>query len=209
MFIIITAFGCASIFDIHKPEKNVKEEISDKLYYLTSELQQDELSKLTSDEEIYAFENNVWLIYDPTPQTSKNEFKEIYEERFGHANRYFKECGKEGWKTDRGRIYILNGSPYDVIREPFHQNTIGDYNSDLNSINVKFSHIMIKEVEIWTYNKSAQSSKFQNVFSHNNLGMTQYVFIDMIGSGSYRLMQSTEDMELDDPRVHFNYFNLR
>lgn len=201
MFVILTPLGCASLFNMHKPENSLKENISDKLYYLTSESEQDELSRLTSDDEIYAFEKDVWRLYDPTPQTSQNEFKEIYEERFGHANRYFKECGKGGWETDRGRIYIFNGPPYDMIREPFIQNMVRDQASDLYPQNLIYSYIMVKEIEVWIYNKPASARKFENLFMNLNPGLTRYVFIDMIGTGIFRLMGSTENNDLDDPRI--------
>jgi GWxTD domain-containing protein len=200
-FFVTASFGCASLFNLQRPEKSLKEKISDKLYYLTNESQKEKLSRLISDEEIYTLENDVWLLYDPTPQTSQNEFKEIYEERFDHANRYFKECGKEGWKTDRGRIYIFNGHPYDVVREPFIQNMVRDQASDMYPQNLIYSHIMVKEIEVWIYNKPAGSRKFENLFMNLNPGLTQYVFVDMIGTGIYRLMGSTENNDLDDPRI--------
>ncbi len=53
-----------------------------------------------------------WEIRDPNPNTTDNEFKLEIEERYEFAKRYLKEGVIPGWKTDRGRIYILLGAPH-------------------------------------------------------------------------------------------------
>jgi len=53
-----------------------------------------------------------WEIRDPDPNTTDNEFKLEIEERYEFAKRYLKEGVIPGWKTDRGRIYILLGAPH-------------------------------------------------------------------------------------------------
>jgi len=65
---------------------------------------------------------NFWKSKDPTPGTDKNELMIEYYRRVYFANRNFSE-GREGWKTDRGRIYIIYGPPDNVDRHPFELNT--------------------------------------------------------------------------------------
>ncbi|MFQ5695346.1 MAG: GWxTD domain-containing protein, partial [Terriglobia bacterium] len=49
---------------------------------------------------------------DPNPATPENEFKIEHYRRIDHANRYFGiSDGTDGWRTDRGRIYIQLGEP--------------------------------------------------------------------------------------------------
>lgn len=52
-----------------------------------------------------------WAKKDPTPDTRKNEIMAEYYRRVDYAySKFF--TGKEyGWRTDRGRIYILYGEP--------------------------------------------------------------------------------------------------
>lgn len=55
-----------------------------------------------------------WREKDPTPATPRNEFYEEHLKRFRYANRNFSAGMTEGWRTDRGRIYILEGPPDEI-----------------------------------------------------------------------------------------------
>jgi GWxTD domain-containing protein len=66
-----------------------------------------------------------WREKDPTPETPRNEFYEEHVRRFEFANERFRTAHTPGWKTDRGRIYIVYGPPdqvetypYDMDRDP-------------------------------------------------------------------------------------------
>ncbi len=60
-----------------------------------------------------------WAKRDPTPGDGHNEFKEEFFRRLHFANREFTVL-RPGWKTDRGRTYIVHGPPDDVRREPYY-----------------------------------------------------------------------------------------
>jgi GWxTD domain-containing protein len=62
------------------------------------------------------FIKEFWDIRDPNPYTEENEYREEIERRFEFASRRFKEGGRLGWDSDRGRIFILLGPP-DSVRE--------------------------------------------------------------------------------------------
>ena len=66
--------------------------------------------QLSNDEERDQFIEQFWLRRDPTPDTEENEFKEEHYRRIAYANEHF-SAGVPGWKTDRGRIYIVYGPP--------------------------------------------------------------------------------------------------
>lgn len=55
-----------------------------------------------------------WRGRDPNPTTPKNEFYEEHVRRFQYANQTFSTSLTPGWRSDRGRIYILNGEPDEV-----------------------------------------------------------------------------------------------
>jgi GWxTD domain-containing protein len=62
-----------------------------------------------------------WARRDPTPGTVRNEAEGQYYRRIETANRRFAEGGATlvpGWRTDRGRIFIRNGPPDDVLHRP-------------------------------------------------------------------------------------------
>jgi GWxTD domain-containing protein len=62
-----------------------------------------------------------WDKRDPTPDTRYNEFKEEAFRRFAYANQKFSVNlidKTDGWKTDRGRVYMLYGQPDDIDYRP-------------------------------------------------------------------------------------------
>jgi GWxTD domain-containing protein len=59
-----------------------------------------------------------WREKDPTPGTPKNEFYEEHLRRFRYADKHFSISLTQGWRTDRGRIYILYGEPDEIDSYP-------------------------------------------------------------------------------------------
>lgn len=62
-----------------------------------------------------------WARRDPTPDTPGNEFQDQFYSLIARANRDFREGGAAevpGWRTDRGRIFVLYGEPDEVLRRP-------------------------------------------------------------------------------------------
>ncbi|MFZ0706690.1 MAG: GWxTD domain-containing protein [Candidatus Korobacteraceae bacterium] len=72
---------------------------------------------LSNDEERDAFIEQFWQRRDPTPDTEENEFKEEHYRRIAYANEHF-SAGRAGWRTDRGRIYIVYGPPDEIEAHP-------------------------------------------------------------------------------------------
>jgi GWxTD domain-containing protein len=65
-------------------------------------------------EERRALWDEFWREKDPTPTTPRNEFYEEHLKRFKYADRTFRTNMSEGWRTDRGRIYIIYGPPDEI-----------------------------------------------------------------------------------------------
>jgi len=72
---------------------------------------------LSNDEERDNFIEAFWQRRDPTPDTEENEFKEEHYRRIAYANEHY-AAGIPGWKTDRGRIYIVFGPPDEIESHP-------------------------------------------------------------------------------------------
>ena len=67
------------------------------------------------------FLRTFWRQRDPTPGTPGNELQDGFYQRLAEANRRFREGGAAevpGWRTDRGRIFIVNGEPDEIMRRP-------------------------------------------------------------------------------------------
>jgi GWxTD domain-containing protein len=65
--------------------------------------------------------NEFWREKDPIPETSENETSEEYFRRVDYANEHFSTF-QSGWRTDRGRIYIIYGPPDEIEYHPFDLN---------------------------------------------------------------------------------------
>jgi len=65
---------------------------------------------LQNEEQRDDFVEAFWQRRDPTPDTYENEFKEEHYRRIAYANEHF-GASDPGWKTDRGRIYVVYGPP--------------------------------------------------------------------------------------------------
>lgn len=59
-----------------------------------------------------------WLDRDPNSRTVKNEAYEAFKDKVQEANQKFRTMRREGWKTDRGRVYVQYGAPSDIDRYP-------------------------------------------------------------------------------------------
>ena len=73
--------------------------------------------KLTTNAERDTFIEGFWQRRDPTPDTAENEYKEEHYRRIAYANEHY-AAGMPGWRTDRGRIYIMYGPPTSIDSHP-------------------------------------------------------------------------------------------
>jgi GWxTD domain-containing protein len=108
-----------------KNSKALKQELSgtykkwlkeDVTYIITPE-EVSAFKQLSNDEERDQFIENFWLRRDPTPDTPENEYKEEHYRRIAYVNEHF-GAGIPGWRTDRGRIYIIWGQPDQIESHP-------------------------------------------------------------------------------------------
>ena len=84
----------------------------DLVHYIITPMERKVFLSLKSDKERDALIDLFWKQRDPTQGTPENEFRKEHEQRFAYANKYFRfGTPIPGWKTDRGRIYILLGPP--------------------------------------------------------------------------------------------------
>ena len=85
--------------------------------YIISDEERKAFKNLSNDEERDAFIEQFWLRRNPDPDSPDNEFREEHYRRIAYANEHY-AAGKPGWKTDRGRIYIMWGPPDSIDSHP-------------------------------------------------------------------------------------------
>ncbi|MGH9603789.1 MAG: GWxTD domain-containing protein, partial [Terriglobales bacterium] len=73
--------------------------------------------QFSNDEERENFIEQFWIRRDPTPDTLENEYREEHYRRIAYANERF-AAGKAGWRTDRGKIYVMFGPPDQIDSHP-------------------------------------------------------------------------------------------
>jgi len=83
------------------------------LTYIASSTEIEAFTK-ANEQERKRLWDQFWLERDPTPGTPRNEFFEEHLRRFRYANEHFPAPLTPGWKSDRGRIYIIYGEPDEV-----------------------------------------------------------------------------------------------
>ena len=89
--------------------------LDEEVIHIITSVERDVFLKLQNDRERDLFMEAFWKQRDPTKGTQENEFRTEHFRRINHANHYFgRSAPIPGWKTDRGRIYIILGAPNDV-----------------------------------------------------------------------------------------------
>jgi GWxTD domain-containing protein len=72
---------------------------------------------LSTDQQRDEFVVAFWERRNPTHAATENKFKEEHYRRLAYANTHF-AAGVPGWKTDRGRMYIMFGAPDSTESHP-------------------------------------------------------------------------------------------
>jgi GWxTD domain-containing protein len=70
-------------------------------------------NKLTTDQQRDNFISAFWERRNPNPASPENAFEKEHYRRIAYANEHF-AANVPGWKTDRGRTYIIYGPPNSV-----------------------------------------------------------------------------------------------
>ena len=94
-----------------------KKWLNEDVVYIITDEERKAFKDLQTDEERESFVEQFWLRRDPTPDTEENEFKEEHYRRIAYANDHY-ASGIPGWKTDRGRIYIIYGPADEIDSHP-------------------------------------------------------------------------------------------
>jgi GWxTD domain-containing protein len=130
------------------------------MVYIATQDELDYIKKAdTRDEKVKRY-LAFWKKKDPVPESEDNEIFYEYYRRVDYANKNFSHYS-EGWRTDRGMVFIILGSPNNVERHPF------DYNA--------------KPYEIWEYYNINRSFIFVD-----ETGFGDYRLITPLYGDNYR-----------------------
>src|SRR4026209_423401 len=161
-----------------KPElkKAYKDWLDKDVTYIITDEERKAFKKLATDDERERFIEEFWRRRDPDPDTDENEFKEEYYERIAYANEHF-SSGIPGWKSDRGRIWIMCGKPDEPETHPMG----GSY-----------------ERPSWEGGGNTTTYPFEIGFYRYLGGVGSGVeieFVDPTGSGEYRIARNPNEKD--------------
>jgi len=140
--------------------------------------------KLPDNEERDQFIQQFWDRRNPKPGSAENEFREEYYRRIAYANEHF-AAGVPGWKTDRGRIYIMYGPPDEIDSHPFA------------------SADFAKPTEIWRYRYIDEYAPPKQVIVQGETELkaqttgrlnVEMKFVDVCSCGDYRLESPPQEL---------------
>ncbi len=161
-----------------KKERNdiFKKWINEDVAYIITEDEKKAFKKLATDEEREQYIEMFWRRRDPNPDTEVNEYLEEHFERIAYANQHF-ASGIPGWKSDRGRIYIMYGPPHE-----------------------KETHPMGGQYDRPSYHGGGSTSTypFETWFYRHLPGVGSGIeieFVDPTGSGEYRIARSPNEKD--------------
>jgi GWxTD domain-containing protein len=97
--------------------KTYKKWLDEDVRWIITDEERSAFKQLSNDEERDQFIEAFWARRDPTPDTPENEFKEEHYRRIAYANEHY-AAGIPGWKTDRGRIYVMYGPADEIESHP-------------------------------------------------------------------------------------------
>jgi GWxTD domain-containing protein len=98
-------------------ESPYKKWLDEEVPYIITAEERSAFKKLSTDDEREQFIEQFWERRNPNPGSLENEFKEEYYRRIAYANEHY-ASGIPGWKSDRGRIYIMYGPPDEIDSHP-------------------------------------------------------------------------------------------
>ncbi len=150
--------------------------LKEDVVYIISPEEKAVFERLATLEEKEHFIEQFWSNRDPNPRTSINEFKEEHYRRIAYVNEHF-AAGWPGWRTDRGKIYIIHGPPDEIEAYP----SGGTYERPLHEGGGTTS---VYPFEIWRYRHL------------DGIGTgVELQFIDRGMSGEYYLALNTDEKD--------------
>lgn len=84
--------------------------------YIATDQEKDQYEELDSINAKRKFLFNFWVKRDDQPETPQLELLEKYKSLVDYANLNFRTLGKKGYRTDRGRVYLIYGKPDQIER---------------------------------------------------------------------------------------------
>jgi GWxTD domain-containing protein len=98
-------------------DSQYKKWLNEDVVYIITPEERSAFVHLQTNEEREQFIEQFWQRRNPDPDSAENTFKEEHYRRIAYTNEHY-ASGIPGWKSDRGRIYIMWGPPDEIDSHP-------------------------------------------------------------------------------------------
>ncbi|HET7108862.1 MAG TPA: GWxTD domain-containing protein [Candidatus Acidoferrum sp.] len=157
-------------------DNSFKTWLNEDVTYIISPEERTAFLQLETNEEREQFIEQFWLRRSSNPDMPDNDFKEEHYRRIAYANEHY-ASGIPGWKTDRGRIYIIWGPADEIESHP----TGGTYDRPMEEGGGSTSTY---PWERWRY-------RYLEGIQEN----VELEFVDPSGSGEYHLTMDPSEKD--------------
>jgi GWxTD domain-containing protein len=165
-------------------------------YVLLGPNEYDDLQSMSRGE-VESYMSDLWNRHDPNPATGRNELRDVFDERVGHADRFFGNSFRRGMLTDRGRVYVRYGAPGEIEKElnPQDQDLIAqvlprevaDDRVDIIRKPRPLDSRDDKAYEIWHYQVRGDPLFPEQMNPVQRTGL-KFIFVDELGYGDMRMV---------------------
>src|SRR5271165_1115500 len=110
---LLLVFLCLPVPANGNSQKPYAKWLDEDVRWIVTDRERAEFLKLSSDDDRDKFIESFWSRRNPNPGAQENVFKEEHYRRIAYSNIHF-ASGVPGWRTDRGRVYIVYGPPDEI-----------------------------------------------------------------------------------------------
>jgi GWxTD domain-containing protein len=185
LFAVILCVGSAARADnLKNLPKDYRDWLERDVAYIITNEEKAAFLRLTTNDQREKFIKDFWEIRNPTPGSPDNTYKDEIYRRIAYANERFSAgSGTDGWRTDRGRVYITLGPPQQTAKY-------------LNAAN-------LFPMEIWFYQGEhpALPAYFYVVF-YDKEGIGDFVLYSPYMDGPDKLVTGVE--AINDPAAGYS-----
>src|SRR5438477_1798142 len=153
-----------------------KQWLSEDVIYIISPEERTAFLQYSTNEEREQFIEQFWLRRSSNPDLPENDFKEEHYRRIAYANEHY-ASGIPGWRTDRGRTYIIWGPADEVDSHP----TGGTYDRPMDEGGGSTSTYAWEK---WRY-------RYLDGIGNN----VEIEFVDPSGSGEYHMTMDPSEKD--------------
>ncbi len=154
--------------------------LQEDVIYIISPEERTAFLRLATNEEREQFIEQFWLRRNPNPDLQENSFKEEHYRRIAYANEHY-ASGIPGWKTDRGKVYIMWGPPDETESHPMG----GTYERPMDEGGGSTSTY---PWEKWRY-------RYLEGLEGTSNTDVELEFVDPSGSGEYRMTMDPSEKD--------------